>query len=115
MVPVAALSRVPGNPVGPARRTKLGPRGRYRRFECRIGFSRGVIASLIGGLSLAALLIAVVDWRSSWSRETSLRPPPLSIVVLPFANLGDGREQQYIADGVTDDLTTICRGSGRRS
>jgi TolB-like protein/Flp pilus assembly protein TadD len=35
------------------------------------------------------------------------RPTPrLSIVVLPFANLSDDREQQYLADGITDDLTT---------
>jgi TolB-like protein/class 3 adenylate cyclase/Tfp pilus assembly protein PilF len=38
-------------------------------------------------------------------------PPPtaaprLSIVVLPFANLSDDREQQYFADGLTEDLTT---------
>jgi DNA-binding winged helix-turn-helix (wHTH) protein len=33
-------------------------------------------------------------------------PPRLSIVVLPFANLSDDREQQYFADGLTDDLTT---------
>jgi adenylate cyclase len=32
--------------------------------------------------------------------------PRLSIVVLPFANLSDDREQQYFADGVTEDLTT---------
>jgi adenylate cyclase len=32
--------------------------------------------------------------------------PRLSIVVLPFANLSDDREQQYFADGITDDLTT---------
>jgi adenylate cyclase len=30
----------------------------------------------------------------------------LSIVVLPFTNLSDDREQEYFADGVTDDLTT---------
>jgi adenylate cyclase len=30
----------------------------------------------------------------------------LSIVVLPFANLSDDREQQYFADGITEDLTT---------
>ncbi len=36
-----------------------------------------------------------------------VRPPPrLSIVVLPFTNLSDDREQQYFADGMTDDLTT---------
>src|ERR1700733_2277676 len=34
------------------------------------------------------------------------RTPPLSIVVLPFANLSDDREQQYFADAVTDDVTT---------
>ena len=37
-------------------------------------------------------------------------PPPiaprLSIVVLPFTNLSDDREQQYFADGITEDLTT---------
>src|SRR5215831_10859362 len=32
--------------------------------------------------------------------------PRLSIVVLPFTNLSDNREQQYFADGITEDLTT---------
>ena len=32
--------------------------------------------------------------------------PRLSIVVLPFANLSDDRQQQYFADGMTQDLTT---------
>jgi len=40
--------------------------------------------------------------RVSWLAST----PHLSIVVLPFANLSDDREQQYFADGITDDLTT---------
>src|SRR6266478_468749 len=30
--------------------------------------------------------------------------PRLSIVVLPFSNLSDDREQQYFADGITEDL-----------
>src|SRR5262249_43519076 len=35
------------------------------------------------------------------------RPPPrLSIVVLPFANLSNDPDQQYFADGITEDLTT---------
>jgi len=34
------------------------------------------------------------------------RAPRLSIVVLPFTNLSDDREQQYFADAVTDDVTT---------
>jgi TolB-like protein/Flp pilus assembly protein TadD len=32
--------------------------------------------------------------------------PRLSIVVLPFTSLSDDREQQYFADGVTEDVTT---------
>jgi TolB-like protein len=37
---------------------------------------------------------------------TPAAAPRLSIVVLPFANLSDNREQQYFADGITEDLTT---------
>jgi TolB-like protein/Tfp pilus assembly protein PilF len=33
-------------------------------------------------------------------------PPRLSIVVLPFTNLSNDPDQQYFADGMTDDLTT---------
>jgi TolB-like protein len=32
--------------------------------------------------------------------------PRPSIVVLPFTNLSDDREQQFFADGITEDLTT---------
>ena len=32
--------------------------------------------------------------------------PRLSIVVLPFSNLSSDPEQEYFADGITDDLTT---------
>ena len=40
--------------------------------------------------------------------ESSTPPaiPHLSIVVLPFANLGSDPEQEYFVDGVTDSLTT---------
>src|SRR5271166_5490152 len=39
--------------------------------------------------------------------QPGVRPPPrLSIVVLPFTNLSDDREQQYFADGISEDLTT---------
>src|SRR5207237_1965043 len=37
---------------------------------------------------------------------TPISPPRLSIVVMPFTNLSDDREQQYFADGITEDLTT---------
>jgi TolB-like protein/Tfp pilus assembly protein PilF len=39
--------------------------------------------------------------------------PRLSIVVLPFGNLNSDPEQQYFADGITEDLTTdLSRLSG---
>jgi TolB-like protein len=39
--------------------------------------------------------------------QTNARPPArLSIVVLPFTNLGNDPEQEYFADAITDDLTT---------
>jgi adenylate cyclase len=40
---------------------------------------------------------------SSWQTAGA---PRLSIVVLPFANLSNDPEQGYLADGITDDLTT---------
>jgi adenylate cyclase len=47
---------------------------------------------------------------ASVSPTTSSSPPVvaprLSIVVLPFTNLSDDREQQYFADGITEDLAT---------
>src|SRR5271155_2112768 len=33
-------------------------------------------------------------------------PPRLSIVVLPFANIGGDPEQEYFVDGITENLTT---------
>jgi TolB-like protein/Tfp pilus assembly protein PilF len=46
--------------------------------------------------------------RASSTASTSppVPAPRLSIVVLPFTNLSDDREQQYFADGITEDLTT---------
>jgi adenylate cyclase len=44
---------------------------------------------------------------------SSSTEPRLSIVVMPFANLSNDPEQEYFADGITDDLTTdLSRISG---
>ena len=53
-----------------------------------------------GAISLAAALLAIVYL----SRPAP--PPRLSLAVLPFRNLGEDSKQDYLADAVTDDLTT---------
>jgi TolB-like protein/tetratricopeptide (TPR) repeat protein len=50
--------------------------------------------------------VPVVTRSDAGPSQSGLRPPRLSIVVLPFTNLSDDREQQYFADGITEDLTT---------
>ena len=45
--------------------------------------------------------------------DSAATPPHLSIVVLPFANLGGDPDQEYFVDGVTESLTTdLSRISG---
>jgi adenylate cyclase len=54
--------------------------------------------------AVAELSVAGVPPAASISQPVVA--PRLSIVVLPFANLGNDPEQQYFADGITEDLTT---------
>jgi adenylate cyclase len=81
---------------------------------------RHVTPAAIGAAAAAALLIAAGAWWLWPAAKTSPAPtvaaatsvsqtraaPRLSIVVLPFANLSEDREQQYFADGITEDLTS---------
>ncbi|WFU45444.1 adenylate/guanylate cyclase domain-containing protein (plasmid) [Bradyrhizobium sp. CB82] len=47
------------------------------------------------------------------AKESPTSPPRLSLVVLPFANLGGDPKQDYFPDGVTESLTTdLSRISG---
>jgi TolB-like protein/class 3 adenylate cyclase/Flp pilus assembly protein TadD len=93
-----------------------------RRYQSRYhDLTLRSILAPIGAVLAAALVIAVVTWwfwptRSSptatpaMAATTSiaqpLLAPRLSIVVLPFANLSNDPDQEYFADGVTEDLTT---------
>jgi TolB-like protein len=43
---------------------------------------------------------------ASFAEDKLKTAPRISVVVLPFDNLGGDPEQQYFADGITDDLTT---------
>jgi len=47
------------------------------------------------------------------SVTSTITTPPLSIVVLPFANLNNDPDQDYFADGITEELTTdVSRVAG---
>jgi len=60
-------------------------------------------------LAVAVLGIAVAAW---WWRDSAYSTPDTgladrpSIVVLPFAHLGDDPQQAYFSDGITADITT---------
>jgi TolB-like protein/DNA-binding winged helix-turn-helix (wHTH) protein len=59
--------------------------------------------------AIAALLILAAA--SGWFLLVGRSPKPaqaarLSVVVLPFENLSGDKEEDYFADGITDDLTT---------
>ncbi len=43
---------------------------------------------------------------TSVQRPDAKSAPRLSIVVLPFSNLSNDPDQEYFADGITDDLTS---------
>jgi adenylate cyclase len=65
-------------------------------------------------IAAAAVLAVVAAGAVWWPRATppvgqtelGRSPPRLSMVVLPFTNLSNDPQQQYFADGITDDLTT---------
>jgi adenylate cyclase len=50
--------------------------------------------------------VPIAGVSSAASNSLTVAAPRLSIVVLPFTNLSSDPEQQYFADGITEDLTT---------
>jgi TolB-like protein/class 3 adenylate cyclase len=77
----------------------------------------GIAAIAIATAAAAALIIiwgisagTKPSTSSAIAAATSVAPPlvapRLSIVVMPFANISNDPDQQYFADGITEDLTT---------
>jgi TolB-like protein/DNA-binding winged helix-turn-helix (wHTH) protein/Flp pilus assembly protein TadD/rhodanese-related sulfurtransferase len=57
------------------------------------------------GVVCGVLLLVAAAWRAGWL-VTHEPPPRLSIAVLPFENLSGDRGDDYLAEGITDDLTS---------
>jgi TolB-like protein/class 3 adenylate cyclase len=84
---------------------------------------RGVVAPIAASVATVLIIPMIAWWVWLVPRTTSTPPaivaaaattpiapplaaPRLSAVVLPFANLSNDPDQQYFADGITEDLTT---------
>lgn len=75
-----------------------------------IGLVAGILALVSVGAAAWALWPAQAPKaENTIAVQNGLPPkplPPLSLVVLPFANLSNDPEQEFFADGLTEDLTT---------
>ncbi len=80
---------------------------------------RRSIYALAAALAVAFVAAGGYTWhagfaprllRASVADDRIATAPRLSIVVLPFENLSGDKEQDYFADGITDDLTTASGG-----
>jgi TolB-like protein/class 3 adenylate cyclase/Flp pilus assembly protein TadD len=89
----------------------------------RLGRTRSLRRLIIAAAALAMLCVLLVAWWV-WPKGAPPTPavpqpagqvattaanhpaPRLSFVVLPFENLSRDPDQEYFADGITDDLTT---------
>jgi adenylate cyclase len=101
---VAAPEELSAQPL-----TQEEPEGADHSPGPRIGSRyRTRLTALLGVAGALALTIAAL---AAWSVPRhwfgdARQTPRLSIVVLPFANLGSEAGQQFFVDGLTEDLTT---------
>jgi adenylate cyclase len=84
-------------------------RVRHDTESGRKGFASPLVVRRLVIAVIAALVVVGASagawfWRT---RASSAVPPPLSLVVLPFDNLGSDTGDNSTADGITEDLTTL--------
>jgi class 3 adenylate cyclase/TolB-like protein len=65
--------------------------------------ARRVVVAVVAALVVAGASAGEWLWREHTAASA---PPPLSLVVLPFENVGSDQADSYLAEGITDDLTT---------
>jgi adenylate cyclase len=70
------------------------------------------LRQIVAGLVLLCVVLAGMGTWLIAHRVPEAKPaaddgtPPLSIAVLPFTNLSSDRDEDYLADGIAEDLTT---------
>lgn len=121
-IPISALGeqRVK-NIADPVRAFTVGGASDRGAAKSAPRIARGLVRNLVSAAVVLLLLIAAGS--TAWwlwpvrdfdpspplaeSASQPMAPAPrLSIVVLPFANLSNDPQQEYFADGITEDLTT---------
>ncbi|WP_346016945.1 adenylate/guanylate cyclase domain-containing protein, partial [Methylobacterium sp. GC_Met_2] len=80
-----------------------------RRGLVPIALAATVVVAVAGSYGWSVTRAKAPSLENTLAVQNGLPPkplPPLSLVVLPFANLSNDPDQEYFADGLTEDLTT---------
>jgi TolB-like protein/class 3 adenylate cyclase/Tfp pilus assembly protein PilF len=86
---VAAITETPLVPVKP--RPRFAPARTH---------------AVVAACAIVLIVVGLAGWRLWPATDPMGIVPRVSLVVLPFANLSNDPEQDYLVDSITDDLTT---------
>jgi adenylate cyclase len=92
----------PAKPVTPV--TPAAPTPQKRRFG--LAPLAAALAALLIVIAGGAWWFLIANWPASVATKAPAEAARLSVVVLPFANLSGDPGQDYLADALTDELTT---------